>query len=69
MYHPQLMYDLAKLRIAEDLRQAERERLVRQAGSSRDGGAIDAVPFLDRLARLFGFAGSPTRGGAATAGA
>jgi hypothetical protein len=69
MYHPILMYDLAKLRIAEDLRQAERERLVRQAGASRYGGSIDAVPFRDRLARLFGIGGPAARSGAAQAGA
>jgi hypothetical protein len=69
MNHPLLMYDLARLRIAEDLRQAERERLVREAGSTRRGGAIDAMPFRDRIARLFGIAGPQSRSGAATAGA
>jgi hypothetical protein len=52
--HPDIAYDLAKLKIAEDLRIAERERLVRQAGSQRNSGAIDAVSFRDRVARLFG---------------
>ena len=52
MNHPLVMYDLAKLRIADDLRQAERERLVRQAGQVRAAGAIDAVPFLERLTRI-----------------
>jgi hypothetical protein len=52
--HPDIAYDLAKLKIAEDLRIAERERLVRQAGSHRHSGAIDAVSFRDRVARLFG---------------
>jgi hypothetical protein len=52
--HPDIAYDLAKLKIAEDLRTAERERLVRQAGRRRDSGAIDAVAFRDRVARLFG---------------
>ena len=51
MNHPLVMYDLAKLRIADDLRQAERDRLVRQAGSRSDG-AIDAVPFRERLVAL-----------------
>jgi len=31
MNHPLVMYDLAKLKIAEDLRQAERDRLIRRA--------------------------------------
>lgn len=54
MNHPLVMYDLAKQRIADDLRQAERERLIRQAGQSRGDGTIDAVPFLERLTRLLG---------------
>jgi hypothetical protein len=54
--HPDIAYDLAKLKIAEDLRIAERERLIRQAGRRRDSGAIDAVSFRDRVARLFGIA-------------
>ena len=53
MYHPLVMYDLAKLRIAEDIRMAERERLLRRAGEDRPAG-IDAVPFRERLSRLFG---------------
>ncbi len=69
MYHPETMYELAKLRIAEDLRQAEHERLVRRAGASRSSGAIDAVPFRERIARLFGTAWPAARGGAAQAGA
>jgi hypothetical protein len=67
MNHPIVMYELAKLRIAEDLRQAERDRLLRRAGEDRHH-AIDAVPFRERLGRLFGIhaAGRP---GAAAAGA
>lgn len=53
MNHPLVMYDLAKLKIADDIRQAERERLVRRAGEDRPAG-IDAVPFRERLSRLFG---------------
>ncbi len=68
MNHPLVMYDLAKLRIAEDLRIADRERLVRQAGASRTPRSIDAVPFRERLARLFGTSLPRARGGA-TAGA
>ena len=67
MNHPLVMYDLAKLRIADDLRQAERDRLVRQAGARADG-AIDAVPFRERLARLFDTV-RPIGRGTATAGA
>ena len=54
MYHPETMYELAKLRMAEDLRIAERQRLLRHAGESQPSGAIDAVKFRDRLTRLFG---------------
>ena len=34
MYHPETMYELAKLKMAEDLRYAERERMIRLAGKS-----------------------------------
>jgi hypothetical protein len=54
MYHPETMYELAKLRMAEDQRQADRERLIRHAGEAKASGAIDAVRFRDRLTRLFG---------------
>ena len=67
MYHPILLYDQVKLKIAEDIRQAERDRLVRQAGASRRDGSIDAVPFRERLARLFGGTWPTTRGAAAGA--
>jgi hypothetical protein len=69
MYHPHLMYELAKLRIAEDLRQAERERLVRQAGSTRPFGSIDTVPFRERVTRLFDAVRPSARDDAAPAGA
>ena len=51
--HPATMYELAKLRIAEDHRQADRERLVRQAGASRPP-TIDAARLRQRLGKLFG---------------
>jgi hypothetical protein len=54
MYHPLVMHDLAKMRMADDIRQAERERLVREAASARSNRPIDAVPFRERFARLFG---------------
>lgn len=69
MYHPETMYELAKLRIAEDLRYAERQRMIRRAGSATQSGAIDAVRFRERLARLFGAVWPTTRAGGATAGA
>ena len=68
MNHPLVMYDLAKLKIAEDLRQAERDRLLRRAGSERHD-AIDAVPFRERISRLFGTFSPMGRAGAAGAGA
>ena len=69
MNHPLLMYDMAKLKIAEDLRQAERDRLVRQAGSPRPLGTIDTVAFRERLTRLFGAVWPSSSDGTATAGA
>jgi hypothetical protein len=51
--HPATMYELAKLRIADDLRQAEQERLVRQAGTNRPP-TIDSARFRQRLGKLFG---------------
>jgi len=68
MNHPLLMYDMAKLKIAEDLRQADRERLIRQAGEARRS-TIDAVPFRERLTRLFGTVWPAAGNGAAPAGA
>jgi hypothetical protein len=68
MYHPVALYMLAKIRIDDDLAQAERERQVRRAGSPRPAGRIDAVRFRDRLARLFGNVG-PSLTGAGSANA
>lgn len=68
MNHPIVMYELAKLRIAEDLRTAEHERLIREAGGGRTGRSIDAAPFRERLARLMG-SGQPRARGGAAAGA
>jgi hypothetical protein len=69
MYHPETMYELTKMRMAEDLRQAERDRLIRRAGEDRASGAIDAVRFRDRLTRLLGAVFPAGRGGAAPAAA
>jgi hypothetical protein len=58
--HPATLYELAKLRIAEDHRQADYERLVRQAGTSRPP-TIDSARFRQRLGKLFGWTGPITR--------
>lgn len=68
MNHPLVMYDLARTRIADDHRYAERERLARLARASQPDGAIDSVPFRERIARLFGTA-RPTPVGGLRAGA
>jgi hypothetical protein len=63
MYHPLILRDLAAMRMADDIRQAERDRRVREAASARSTRAIDAVPFRERVARLFDAAGHlPGRG-------
>jgi hypothetical protein len=69
MYHPETMYELVKMRMAEAQRDADRQRLVRQAGSTRGSGAIDAVRFRERLSRLFGTVWPSSPAGSATAGA
>lgn len=63
MYHPLVMYDLARMRMADDIRQAERDRLAREAASARTTRPIDAVPFRQRVARLFGTARPAPSGG------
>jgi hypothetical protein len=68
MYHPLFMYELAKLKVADDLRWAEQQRLAQLARAPEPSGSIDAVPFRERLTRLFGTVWPPARGGA-TAGA
>jgi hypothetical protein len=68
MNHPLVMHDMARMRIADDIRQADRERLARLARSTRSDGSIDAVPFRERLARLFGTA-RPAPDGGQVAGA
>ena len=67
MYHPNLLYDQVKLKMAEDMRWAEQQRLVRQAGASGHDGSIDAVPFRERLSRLFGGSRPTARGASAGA--
>jgi hypothetical protein len=51
--HPETQYELVKMRIAEDLRMAERERLIRRAGSPAHGPALDPIRFRERVVRLF----------------
>jgi hypothetical protein len=55
--HPLMTHELAKIKISEALEDARRERLASAARESR-ARTIDAVPFRDRVARLFG--GLPT---------
>ena len=69
MNHPIVQYELVKLKMAEELRQAEHARQVRLAGSARQARTIDSVRFRERVARLFGAAWPVARGGSATAGA
>ena len=64
MFHPETMYELTKLKRAEALRYAERERMVRLAGSARPTGAIDSVRFRERLTRLLGAVWPPAPDGA-----
>jgi hypothetical protein len=68
MTHPLLMYDLARLKNADDLRRADHDRLVREAGAP-PFGRIDTVPFRERLTRLFGVVWPSANDGAATTGA
>jgi len=51
-----MAYDLAKLHINELLRDAEQERLAKQAAAGRHAGLgpIDASAFRERLSRLIG---------------
>ena len=69
MYHPETMYELVKMRMAEAQQDADRQRLVRQAGSTRGSGAIDAVRFRERISRLFGTFRPASPTGTAMAGA
>lgn len=55
--HPWMTHELAKIKINEALEDAQRERLASAARAARVG-TIDAVPFRDRVARLF--SGLPT---------
>jgi hypothetical protein len=66
--HPTMVHELAKIKIAEQLQYAERERVARLAASNRPH-TIDARPFLDRVQRTLlrlglGLRGTPTGAGA-----
>lgn len=61
--HPETMYELVKLGIAEDLAQAERERLVRHAGVGSGVTKSDPIRFRDRVARVFGSGWQPAAPG------
>ena len=54
MYHPETISALARIRMDEAQRDADRQRRIRVAGSVRRSGAIDSVRFRDRMTRLFG---------------
>ncbi len=51
--HPQIVFELAKLRIDENLREAELRRQVREAGRVKPI-TIDATSYRQRVLRLFG---------------
>ncbi len=55
--HPYMTHELARIKIEEALEDAQRQRLANAARANRPG-TIDAVPFRDRIARLFN--GLPT---------
>lgn len=55
--NPLMTHELARIKISDALADARRERLASAARASRPR-TIDAVPFRERVARLFG--GVPT---------
>lgn len=66
--HPTMVHELARIKIAEQLQYAERERRVRAAGKARPQ-TIDAVPFRARVQRTLLRLGQGLRGTPAAAGA
>ena len=58
--HPETMYELVKLRNAEDLAQAEQERLARRAAVGSGARKSEPIRFRARVARLFGSGWVPT---------
>jgi hypothetical protein len=69
MYHPETMYEMAKMRMAEAQQDADRQRMIREAGAAKGSGAIDAVRFRERISRLFGTFRPASPTGTAMAGA
>ena len=57
--HPQITYEMAKLRQAEFLAEADRERLARRVAAGSAVAKADPIRFRARVARLFG-AGWPS---------
>lgn len=57
--HPEIVYELAKARMADHLREAELDRQVREAGG-RKPITIDAARYRQRVLRLFGAGGTAT---------
>lgn len=66
--HPTMVHELARIKMAEQLQYAERERRIRSAGSKRRR-SIDAVPFRARVGRTLLRLGQGLRGTPAGAGA
>ena len=66
--HPTMVHELARIKMAEQLQYAERERRIRAAGKSRPL-TIDAVPFRVRLRRTLVRLGQGVRGTPVGAGA
>jgi hypothetical protein len=52
--HPETMYELVKLRHAEDLKWAENQRLARRVAEGSGARKSDPIRFRDRVARVFG---------------
>jgi hypothetical protein len=52
--HPETMYELVKLRNAEDLAHAENERLARRAALGSGARRGEPIRFRERVARIFG---------------
>jgi hypothetical protein len=66
--HPSMVHELARIKMAEQLQYAERERRIRAAGKSRPQ-TIDSVPFRVRVGRALIRLGQGVRGTPVAAGA
>jgi hypothetical protein len=68
--HPETMYELVKLRQAEDLAWAENQRLARRVAAGSGASKVGLIRFRERVARVFGSGWpSATPGSARPAGA